>query len=205
MSNDFKITQKHYNTIVDQGIKNLPEESGGFLGGSNHVITAILPIFNQHLYNRTDTFAFTPEDVIVAYRFFEKHNLTYYGLYHTHPIGAAYPSQADINSGQQYHFILSLKDQNNPVFSAFKIENKQPIPLQMTIIPDKDFYSINLQDPVNTINTAPPLPIVFDRPMNPEEEVSFLNKQIGDILNEKPKNYPLLRPKDDSSGFSTLA
>ena len=53
----FKITKRHYDTITKQAIDNLPQEVGGFLGGKEDVIQAILPMFNKHLFNKTDTFA----------------------------------------------------------------------------------------------------------------------------------------------------
>lgn len=208
MADGFRITRKHYNTILEQGIKNLPEESGGFLGGYNQTITGILPIFNQYLYNRTDTFGFTSEDIQLAHRFFAKHGLSYYGLYHTHPKGIAYPSQADINSGQLYHFILSLQNQDYPVFSAFHIHRNQPISIPLHIISDKGFSSVNLNETpqASLLSNRPSGSLRFDRPMTPEEEKSFLHQKIQDIKNETPLQYPLLKPKDtQQSDFSTLA
>ena len=66
----FIITQRHYEIIVQQAVKNYPEESGGFLGGENNTIKAILPVFNQHLYDRTKTYAITDDDILRAHRFF---------------------------------------------------------------------------------------------------------------------------------------
>ena len=106
MSKQFKITQRHYDIIIKQSRDNLPQESGGFLGGKNGLIQAILPNFNMFEGNRTDTFGLTQEDMLRAHEFFQKHNLTFYGVYHTHPNGIPFPSTGDLKTNQKHHFIL---------------------------------------------------------------------------------------------------
>ena len=106
----FRITRRHYDIILKQGLDLLPIEAGGFLGGDieTGTIKAIFPIYNQHLEVQTDTFGFMPDDLGRARSFFKKHNLEYFSMYHTHPKGIAYPSQTDIKAGHWFHFILSL-------------------------------------------------------------------------------------------------
>ena len=43
----FQITTRHYETLIDQAQKNLPKETGGFLGGHGRFIKGILPLFNS--------------------------------------------------------------------------------------------------------------------------------------------------------------
>jgi len=204
MSDYFQITNKHYQTILKQGRDNYPQEIGGFLGGKNGLISAILPIFNQHLYNKTDTFAFTSEDVTRAHQFFDKHGLGYYGLYHTHPKGIAYPSKEDILSGQQYHFILSLRDDAHPVFKAFKVVNKQVIEVPLVVIEDKGFSSKDIHQGANT-EPAHLIHPAF-RGKSPHEESADLSERIGNILDLKENTYDVMPPKDiGNSDFSTLA
>lgn len=196
MIRSFRIVNKHYQTILKQGLDNYPQEVGGFLGGIDGVITGILPLFNQHLFNKTDTFAFTSEDLIRGHEFCRKHGLDYYGLYHTHPKGVAYPSNEDVQSGQTYHFILSLRDRDNPVFNAFYIENKGIIPVSLKVIPDKGFSSKELTG-------APSSPTKSN---TPEQELSALHARIGNMLDKKENSYEKLPPKTiGNSDFSTLA
>ncbi|MFC1771239.1 Mov34/MPN/PAD-1 family protein, partial [Candidatus Margulisiibacteriota bacterium] len=125
MIESFAITQRHYDLIVEQAQKNFPQEVGGFLGGNEEgQIQGILPLFNMFLFDKTGTFVITGDDLERAHGFFAKHNLQYYGLYHSHPQGAPYPSIADINSRQKYHFILGLSDINTPILNAFEVINK---------------------------------------------------------------------------------
>ena len=103
----FKITEKHYAKIIKQGKDNLPYETGGFLGGKDGVICGLLPTFNKDWDQNKDVYALHDEDLLRAHTFFKKHGLIYYGVYHTHPKGISYPSEADIATGQQYHFIIA--------------------------------------------------------------------------------------------------
>jgi proteasome lid subunit RPN8/RPN11 len=208
----FRITAKHYQTILKQGRDNYPEEVGGFLGGNDGLITGILPLFNKHLYNKTDTFSFTSEDMTRAHEFCAKHGLQYYGLYHTHPKGIAYPSKEDIATGHKYHFILSLREDSNPIFKAFFIDNRVPFELPFSIVEDKGFFSKDLQqsspsskkitkevDPAHNIHPA-------FKGKNPDEERHSLNEKIGNMLDRKENAYEKMPPKDvGNSDFSTLA
>jgi len=201
MIEKFRITLKHYRTIVQQGIVNLPQESGGFLGGKDGLITAIQPIFNQHLYSKVATFAFTSDDIIRAHDFFKKNNLDYYGLYHTHPNGVAYPSQADIDTGHRYHFILSLRDKESPVFAAYYIQDKVPLQVPFEVIPDDGFEKVDLHALTKEKSKINPYQV-----KTTEEEAAHLHKLIENIKSEKTNDYPKLPPRHiDRSDFSTLA
>lgn len=201
MIEKFRITLKHYKTILQQGIVNLPQESGGFLGGKDGLISAIQPIFNQQLYSKVDTFSFTGEDIIRAHEFFKKHNLDYYGLYHTHPKGVAYPSQADIDTGHRYHFILSLRDQERPVFAAYFIKGKEPIQVPLEVIPDTGFEKADIYALAGTKTKINPY-----QTKSVEEEARHLNRLIENIKDDRQNDYPKLPPKHiDRSDFSTLA
>ena len=66
---EFSITQRHYNIIIDQVKKNYPYEAGGFIGGKDFLISAIYPVFNQDISNKTDVFAVYNEDIERAHLF----------------------------------------------------------------------------------------------------------------------------------------
>lgn len=196
----FSLTKRHYRIILKQGIDNLPTEVGGFLGGEDGVIKAVHPLFNAHLYNKTDTFSFTAEDVDRAHRFFKKHQLDYYGLYHTHPKGVVYPSEADINTGHKYHFILGLSDPDRPVFNAFYMDGRQPIQVPLLIV---DLKGVK---PVDIYDRAKKGKLRMSSVLSPEEEAAVLGQNIASMKDEQHVDYPVLPPRDKfNSDFSTLA
>ena len=197
----FRITQKHYDTIIKQGYKNLPYESGGFLGGKDGLITAIMPIYNKHWVDeiKTDNFVFFDDDILRAKLFFQKHDLDYYGLYHTHPVGVAYPSQADIDSGQQFHFIISYRDQKKPDLAAFQVHQGKVTQLQIKVVSNQGFTSLSEKDERPVIKTIH---------KDPDSEREALNEKIGGMISddEDKKKYQELDPRPDiDSSFSTLA
>lgn len=191
----FKITKRHYDLVIKQAIDNLPQESGGFLGGKDDVIQAVLPTHNQHLYNKTDTYALTDEDFDRSRQFFEKHGLHYYGVYHSHPNGAAIPSQTDIDTKQQYHFIIGLKDPKQPILAAYEIQNGQPIPIPLEILGEAAYSTKDLHS-----DQSKPRSTTFDA-----EDTGYID-QLHHNLRHEESSYPKLKPKLGSeSQFTTEA
>lgn len=192
----FVFTQRHYDIIIRQAIDNLPQESGGFLGGKENQVLGILPTYNLHLGNRTDTFGVSSDDIRRAHAFFHKNGLTFFGLYHTHPKGIAYPSTEDIMTGQRYHFIVSLKDPHHPVFAAYEIIHRQPHPIPIHINDDSKYSVKDLRQPTETpLPSAPPI----------ESSEDHLNTSLSKWRSEESITYPKMPPKSDASDFSTLA
>jgi proteasome lid subunit RPN8/RPN11 len=190
----FIITQRHYEIIVQQAVKNYPEESGGFLGGENNTIKAILPVFNQHLYDRTKTYAITDEDILRAHRFFEKHGLEFYGVYHTHPHGIAEPSKQDLRTRQKYHFIVSLKDLKNPEFAAWTVSGSTYARTPIKVINNKGITVVDLNQKTTQITAS-----------SMAEELRRL-QEIIENMQKGINTYPLLDPiNQDGSDFSTIA
>ena len=188
----FQITEKHYNTIIKQGLDNLPKESGGFLGGnSDGLVQAIMPVYNQYLFDRTGTFMVTSEDIQRAHAFFQKHDMLYYSVYHTHPNGIAYPSAGDIKTGHKYHFIVSYVNKEQPEFAAYRIDNNSPVQLPLTVVSDKGFSSASKKGAKSQVKL---------------DDRDALNERISNIIYNKPNRYDRMDPPDNSdSDFSTLA
>ncbi|RAP27362.1 hypothetical protein DID74_00695 [Candidatus Marinamargulisbacteria bacterium SCGC AG-333-B06] len=197
--NEFEITEKHYKTLIKQGLDNLPYETGGFLGGKKGQIQAILPTFNKDWDQNKDVYALANEDIQRAHAFFKKHGLIYYAVYHTHPNGIPYPSEADIATGQQYHFILSYKDDKFEAFNCFRIDNRVPTQLPLRVIPDKGFDSKELKKKVPLNNKETKQDVISD-----EDD---LNQRMHNILDDKQNKYEKRAPKDGelNSDFSTFA
>jgi len=194
----FVFTQRHYDIIVKQAVDNLPQESGGFLGGKDNVVMGILPAHNQYLYNRTDTFAVTAEDMQRAFDFFAKNGLSYFGLYHSHPKGIAYPSPEDIKTGQRYHFIISLRNPKAPVLAAFEIIDRQPHQIPIRIESDSKYSVKDLA--AKSTDKKPVVP-----GSNTVEDALRMGAALDRWRQEKSPEYRKLPPQKPGSDFSTLA
>jgi proteasome lid subunit RPN8/RPN11 len=198
MPDFFVFTERHYAIIVQQALDHLPQECGGFVGGKDNMITGILPTHNQHLGNRTDTFGITSDDIQRAYDFFGKNGLTYFGAYHSHPKGIAYPSPEDIRTGQRYHFIVSLRDPQSPVFAAYEIINNQPHQIPIKIESSGKYQVKDLQNK----SPAPIVPVV---PGDLMESARHIGEVLTQLRQEKTPHYPKMPPQKPGSDFSTLA
>ncbi|MGC6367253.1 MAG: Mov34/MPN/PAD-1 family protein [Candidatus Marinamargulisbacteria bacterium] len=199
---NFSITERHYNIIIDQVKKNYPYESGGFVGGKDGLITAIFPVLNQDISNKTDVFAIYPQDIERAHLFFDKHGLTYYGTYHSHPKGEAIPSQQDLTHIQKYLFIISLKNFNSPDFAAYKVVGHQKadrIPLKVVSDTSFDVKDIHNKTTKGTDDLVVPTG-------TPDfHNTQQLNEQVNNLFEGRSSYQRSARDFDDSGDFSTLA
>jgi [CysO sulfur-carrier protein]-S-L-cysteine hydrolase len=191
---EFKITNKHYQILLKQGFDNLPYETGGFVGGEEGAITGILPTFNKDWDQSKEVFKIDNSDMQRAHSFFKKHNIKFFGIYHTHPTGIAYPSDADISTGQRFHFIISYKDQNNPDFRVYQIDNNKPRELKLTVIPDSGFSSSSQKKEKDQF--------LYSQKQVEDE----LSQRINNIILDNPNVYKKLPPKAGNldSDFSAL-
>ena len=191
----FIISERQYNIIMQQAQACYPQETGGVLGGRQNTILGVLPIPNKHLYNRTDTFAITDEDISTGYKFLEKHGLEYLGIYHTHPQGVAVPSAQDLSHNQKYHFIVSLRDRYNPEFRAWRVEDNKLYPENIRVISDMGITVVDIHTgrPKLSENAT-------------KEALGSLANMINEMIQGKRPHYPILEPTNwDASSFSTLA
>jgi proteasome lid subunit RPN8/RPN11 len=193
MPDIFRITQRQYDIVIRQTLENLPRESGGFLGGSDDMIKGLLPVYNQAASDSTTSFEITSEDIERAHRFFKKHNLTYYGVYHSHPKGIPEPSTQDLRNIQRYHFIIGLVNPKDPVFAAYEASGFSYSRIPIQIVDDKGVTVLDLKAGSKLSENAV------------QAEVSRLEQIYNDILHERA-TYPVLEPiSPANSQFSTLA
>jgi proteasome lid subunit RPN8/RPN11 len=189
----FVITQRHYEMIVQLAVKNYPEESGGFLGGQENMIKAVFPVFNQQLYDRHKSFGITSDDILRAHRFFQKHGLEYYGVYHTHPQGEPTPSFQDLKTRQKYHFIVSLNDINNPQFAAYSVFGLTFRRVPIKVIDNKGITVLDLQQNQSQVPAGP-------------MESEWL--RLSELIRKMKKGiytYPIMGPViEKDSDFSTF-
>lgn len=212
---EFFINKRHYNIILQQARDNFPCESGGFLGGTDAgFILGILPIHNRKVGDRTKEFEFSISDVERAHAFFKKHNLKYYGLYHTHPKGAPYPSHQDIMSGHKYHFIMSISDSELPIFVAFHVDKRKAIPVPLMVVENSnslvDIHRKNIDASENKALLKSKKCLKNKKYLlgmkTPYEEATML-KDIVSRLKKGEKAYPILPSNgyDKYNDFSTVA
>ncbi|MDR2431450.1 MAG: M67 family metallopeptidase [Candidatus Margulisbacteria bacterium] len=195
----FVITQHQYDLIMRQAQENYPYETGGILCGSaDGIIKGVMPLYNQAGGDQHKEFGMTSDDVIRGYDFAQKHGLVYFGVYHTHPNGIAYPSDTDLSHNQKYLFIISLRDRYNPEFAAYSVEpGKKVIREEIQVINNSG---------VTVLDIMTGSPRLSDSATT--QEMDKLHALIDDIIEERAA-YPRLSPKNKyeaaKSSFNTEA
>ena len=191
----FIITERQYNIIMHQAQACWPQETGGFLGGKGNTILGVLPAANKFLYDRTQTFGLTSDDVDRAYHFLVKHQLEYLGVYHTHPTGVPYPSEQDLAHHQKYLFIIGLQDRYNPELYAWRVEGTNVYREDIKVVSDSGVTVVDIKTgkPKLSQNTT-------------KEEMEKLTNMINALITGKEPQYLRISPsKWDASSFSTFA
>ncbi|GBR72928.1 Mov34/MPN/PAD-1 family protein [Candidatus Termititenax aidoneus] len=190
----FIITQHQYDLIMRQAQENYPYETGGVLcGSSDGVIKGVLPLYNQAGGDQHKEFGMSADDILRGHEFAKKHGLIFFGVYHTHPNGIAYPSDQDISNNQRFLFIISLRDRYNPEFAAYSVlPGRAVIREDIQVVNDNGITVIDihtgkpkLSESVSTL------------------EMGKLHTLIDAIVDERAK-YPRLSPKNkfEASRFS---
>lgn len=191
----FIITERQYNIIMKQAQACYPQETGGILGGKENTILGVLPIPNKHLYDRTETFAISQDDIDTANQFLAKHKLEYLGVYHTHPRGTPYPSAQDLSHQQKHLFIIGLQERYNPELYAWRVENGRVYSEDIKVMSDFGVTVIDIKTGKPKLaENAPP------------REIDRLANLIDDMVTGKKPVYEKMGPvRWDASTFSTKA
>ncbi|MBL6722523.1 MAG: Mov34/MPN/PAD-1 family protein [Candidatus Margulisbacteria bacterium] len=199
---EFSITQRHYEIIIDQVKKNFPYESGGFVGGKNGLISAIYPVYNQDISNKTDIFAVSRDDIERAHLFFNKHALDYYGTYHSHPKGAAIPSKQDLSHIQKYLFIISLASFDQPDFAAFKVTGVQQAKrIPLNVVSNDQFSVKDIHAKTNKATNDGQ-----EKDATPDfNNTDILNEQINNVFSDQATYKRKSQQNNGPGDFSTLA
>jgi len=116
------ITPEAYNSVLSQALKDKPNESCGYLLGTDkETVTENYPMTN--IDNSGEHFSFDPKEQFAALNYARKNGLKIVGNWHSHPETPSRPSEEDIRLAYDkniFYFILSLKDAE-PDFNAFRI------------------------------------------------------------------------------------
>ncbi len=188
-----KITKRQYDIIMSQAQAAYPQECGGILGGREDTVLGVLPIVNKDFSNPEVSYGISLEDLQRAGQFLQKHGLEYLGVYHSHPKGAAFPSQQDLSNYQKYHFIIGLSDRYNPELRVYRLEDNKLYAEPIRIVDDMGYTVVDISSgkPLLSENVS-------------REEMNKLAQMIDDYIHRR-LSYSKMEPIWDSSSFSTLA
>ena len=122
------ITPEAYNSVLAQAQGDVPNESCGYLLGTDkEIVTENYPMTN--IDHSPEHFSFDPKEQFAAIKYARSKGLVVVGNWHSHPATPSRPSEEDIRLAFDpniLYFILSLAGEK-PVFNAFKIADGKVI------------------------------------------------------------------------------
>lgn len=133
-----KIKREIVEQIVAQALRELPNESCGYLFGKKNAVSANYPMTNAD--HSPEHFSFVPQEQFAAIKEARKQHLEVVGNWHSHPSSPSRPSEEDIRLAYDpniIYFILSL-EAKEPVLNAFRIDNGHVEKLALEIIEQQE-------------------------------------------------------------------
>ena len=118
-----KISQQLIDEMVAHARADVPNECCGMIGGRDGVAERVVRVENAAASPLR--YEMDPQGQFNALKEIEADGGELLGIYHSHTKSAAYPSQTDVNQGQnwpeQVYVIVSLADAEAPDVKAFTL------------------------------------------------------------------------------------
>ena len=121
------IPQNVIDELIAQARKDAPDESCGYLLGTDDEVTE--NSWMENIDHSSEHFSFAPKDQFAALRYARVHGLKILANWHSHPASPSRPSQEDLrlaNDPTIRYAILSLLD-GEPKLNSFKILNGEVV------------------------------------------------------------------------------
>lgn len=122
------IDEENQNVIFDHAIQTYPNESCGFLFGSDdrkRIVHFVMPVENKATENQKRRFSISPQDYQRAEMYALKSGLKLLGVYHSHPDHPAIPSEHDLKQALPYfsYVITSLYNQKIMDIKSWRLDD----------------------------------------------------------------------------------
>jgi [CysO sulfur-carrier protein]-S-L-cysteine hydrolase len=111
--------------MIDHAQQEAPRECCGLLMGANQTITHHRRMGN--VLKSPVRYSMSPKALFDFFRDIRSLQLRHLGIYHSHPVSEAYPSETDVtesNYPECAYFIVSLKNAKSPSVRAFEIAHR---------------------------------------------------------------------------------
>jgi proteasome lid subunit RPN8/RPN11 len=118
----FKLPRAFADAIIEQALREHPNEACGLLAGRGEEATRIFPMTNAE--RSPVIYRMEPAEQLRVFNEMESEGLELVGIYHSHTRSPAYPSSTDVQLAyypEATYLIVSLRDQDNPDLRGFRI------------------------------------------------------------------------------------
>ncbi len=118
--------------LIDDALNTFPDECCGFLFGreehdGSRQIIDILVVDNAKEGDKTRRFEISAQDYMTAEAHALEHDWTLLGIYHSHPLHPAIPSEHDRKAAQPYfsYVIISVMDKDTISLRSWLLNEEQ--------------------------------------------------------------------------------
>lgn len=113
-----------FKEIVDQGLREFPNESCGVIAAEADVPVKVFPMVNVDA--SPATYRLDPKEQLKVWDEIDEQGWDLWAIYHSHTHSEAYPSETDKRQAfypETLYMVLSLRDRDNPELRAFTIDD----------------------------------------------------------------------------------
>ena len=123
-----------YKEIVEQGLREFPNESCGLIAAQDGVPTKVFALTNADA--SPVTYRLDGLEQLHAFDQMDDEGLDLWAIYHSHTHSEAYPSDTDVRLAfypESRYIVLSLQDRSAPVVRSFFIVDGEVAEEELTI------------------------------------------------------------------------
>lgn len=123
----------------NHALKDFPNECCGFFfgnGDAERIVTNVLPVQNSKDGDQRRRFQISPMDYMKAERYALENNLTLLGIYHSHPLHPAIPSEHDRVAAMPWfsYIILSVNAEHVADVTSWQLNQDQQFERETVLI-----------------------------------------------------------------------
>ena len=123
-----------YKEIVEQALREFPNECCGLIAGEADVPIKVYAMKNANA--SSDTYRFDAQEQFEVFDELDDHAWDIWAIYHSHTHSEAYPSETDIKLAfypDSRYLLLSVADREQPVLRSFFIRDGELTEEEMTV------------------------------------------------------------------------
>ncbi len=123
-----------YKEIVEQGLREFPNECCGLIAAEGDVPVKVFPMTNADA--SPVTYRLDGKEQLHVFDEMDERGWDLWGIYHSHTHSEAYPSETDVKLAfypDARYLLLSLADRSAPVLRSFRIEDGEVTEEELTI------------------------------------------------------------------------
>jgi [CysO sulfur-carrier protein]-S-L-cysteine hydrolase len=110
--------------IVEQGLREFPNECCGVIAGKDGVAVKVFPMKNADASPMT--YRLDGKEQLQVFDAMDEEGWELWAIYHSHTHSEAYPSETDVRLAfypDARYILLSLADREHPIFRSFSIRD----------------------------------------------------------------------------------